>query len=764
MPSLTTTRGRPLPLGASRTPDGINFAVLSRHALEVKLAFFPVDEPHRPFTEITLDPHMNRTGDHWHIRVAGLPEPFCYGWKVDGPKGKQHRFDPTRVLIDPATTMLSGGEEWAATCEVDPQRTRRRSLYIPGKLYDWGNDSPPLTPHEDGIIYELHVRGFTRHPSSGVANPGTFRGLVEKIPYLKWLGVTAVELLPVHEFDECDCPFTDPETGENLVNYWGYNSIAFAAPKAAYAATAREFGQVHEFRDMVKSFHEAGIEVYLDVVFNHTGEGDDRGRTYSLRGLDNELYYLLDDNGNYLNFSGCGNTMNCNHPLVRELILQCLRYWVGDMHVDGFRFDLASILGRDRRGNVMVEPPVIEKIAEDGVLADTKLIAEPWDAAGLYQVGSFPFGRRWSEWNGRYRDDVRKFWRGDAGRVGALATRLCGSSDLYQWNGRLPRHSINFVTAHDGFTLYDLVAYNQKHNRANGEENRDGNDDNISWNGGVEGETTDPGVNELRLRRTKGIMATLLLSQGVPMITAGDEFLRTQHGNNNAWCQDNEISWIDWTFEKKNHDHLRFVREMIQLRKRHPVFRRRRFFMGGLAPVETHGAIGAGLFPHAGPVRPGETGYSSDEIWRMRVHAAEQSRKQKPNEIPRLTPRKGEERVVYNPPAAADIHWHGPTPFQPDFSEQSRSAAFSLDGRFTGRDGDPDYQQDNDFYVAMNVSPAALTFTIPPSPTGRSWRRLVDTAAPSPRDILPENEGDVVPFGSGISVAPFGLIVLMSEK
>jgi glycogen operon protein len=348
------------------------------------------------------------------------------------------------------------------------------------------------------------------------------------------LGVTAVELLPVHEFDEWDCPFSNPRTGERLKNFWGYNSIAFAAPKAAYASTGREHGQVAEFRDMVRAFHAAGIEVILDVVFNHTGEGDDRGRTYSFRGLDNELYYLLGPDGRYLNFSGCGNTVNCNHPVVRDLIMTCLRFWVAEMHVDGLRFDLASVFGRDRYGNVLVEPPIVEAIAEDGVLAHTKLIAEPWDAGGLYQVGRFPYGARWSEWNGRYRDDVRRFWRGDPGMAGALATRLCGSADLYEASGRLPRHSLNFITCHDGFTLADLVSYNGKHNEANGEGNRDGMDDNLSWNCGAEGPTDDTGVLNLRRRQAKNLLATLLLSQGVPMLLAGDEFLRTQGGNNNA--------------------------------------------------------------------------------------------------------------------------------------------------------------------------------------------------------------------------------------
>jgi isoamylase len=576
---IRTMRGRPTPLGVLAVSDGINFALLCRHGTAVTLVIEATDRDEL-IAEVVLDPRHNRTGDHWHVRIAGLPNSFRYGWKVDGPRGPRHRFDPSIVLIDPTAAMLSGGETWGGNHEPYPDRTRRRTQYHRSGRYDWQEDAPPLVPLEDSIIYELHVRGFTCHPSSGVSAPGTFAGLVEKIPYLQWLGVTAVELLPIHEFDENDCPFYHPETGQRHRNFWGYNSIAFAAPKASYAQSGAQHEQVREFRDMVRAFHQAGIEVILDVVFNHTGEGDERGRTYSFRGLDNELYYLLTPDGKYLNYSGCGNTFNCNHPVVRDLILDCLRYWVGDMHVDGFRFDLASILGRDQRGQLMIEPPVIEMIAEDGVLAATKLIAEPWDAAGAYQVGTFPFGKRWSEWNGKFRDDVRRFWRGDPGFAGLLATRLAGSSDLYQAAGRSPLSSINFVTCHDGFTLYDLVSYNRKHNEANGEGNRDGTNENYSWNCGHEGPTDHPDILNLRRRQAKNLLATVLLSQGVPMLLAGDEFLRTQQGNNNAWCQDNEISWVDWRLCERNADFLRFAREMIHFRRRHPALRRRRFFRG----------------------------------------------------------------------------------------------------------------------------------------------------------------------------------------
>jgi glycogen operon protein len=586
MLNLRIARGRCLPLGASAVPDGVNFAMLSRHATSVFLSIYPL-EGSDPLAEVPLHPRRNRTGDHWHVLVAGLPPAFYYGWRVDGPRGLGHCFDPSVVLLDPASTALSDGAPWGNLCEPQQRITARRSIYM-RRPFHWQEDVPLVTPLEDSIIYELHVRGFTCHPSSGVEHPGTFLGLCEKIPYLKSLGVTAVELLPIHEFDECDCPFFNPDTTERLRNFWGYNSIAFAAPKAGYAANGQTHGQVNEFREMVRTLHAAGIEVILDVVFNHTGEGDYRGRTSSFRGMDNRLYYMIGPDGRYLNFSGCGNTVSCNNPIVRDLMMDCLRYWVADMHIDGLRFDLASVMGRDEDGKVLVDPPVVETIASDGVLADTKLIAEPWDAAGLYQVGHFPYGRRWSEWNGLYRDQVRRFWRGDPGLTGDLATRICGSSDLYQRSGRLPTHSLNFVTCHDGFTLMDLVSYNQKHNRANGEQERDGANENYSWNCGVEGETSDPHILGLRKRQARNLFATLMLSQGVPMILAGDEFLRTQGGNNNAWCQDNTVSWVDWSLATKNADFLRFAREMISLRKRHPALRRRQFLRPG--DVRWHGS------------------------------------------------------------------------------------------------------------------------------------------------------------------------------
>jgi len=553
---------------------GVNFAFFSRHGRRAALVLF--DEQGRR-TDIELDPTANRTGDIWHVFLHDVPAGTEYALRVDGewdPHGSGYRFDFRRLLIDPYARALAGGERWGAAAGGG-HGFRRRCRVVGGGCYDWEGDRPLGIPLEDTVIYELHVRGFTIHPSSGVAHPGTFRGLIEKIPYLQRLGITAVELMPVTEFNENEIPRHNPKTGERLRNFWGYSPIAFFAPKASYAADPCD--PVTEFRDMVKALHRAGIEVILDVVFNHTAEGGDDGPILSFKGLDNTIYYLLDPATRaYRNFSGCGNTLNCNHPLVRQLIIDCLHYWVIEMHVDGFRFDLASILGRDQEGRVLDNPPVVEQIAEDPVLRRTKIIAEAWDAAGLYQVGSFSASRRWAEWNGRFRDDVRAFMAGRPGTVGVLATRIAGSADLY--TDRSPTASINYVTCHDGFTLADLVSYERKHNEANGEHNRDGFDDNIAWNGGVEGPTRNRRIERLRRRRVRTFAVLLLLSQGVPMILAGDEFGRSQGGNNNAYCQDNPTSWLDWQLAERNADLVHFFRKLIALRRAHPVFRRTTFF------------------------------------------------------------------------------------------------------------------------------------------------------------------------------------------
>ncbi|MFI5184627.1 MAG: glycogen debranching protein GlgX [Vicinamibacteria bacterium] len=592
---FSVRRGHPLPLGATPRRDGVNFAVFSRHATAVTLVLF-VPGDREAAIEIPLDSRYNRTGDVWHAMVGGIGPGIEYGYRADRSpnfESRIHRFDVTQVLLDPYGTGVAGLESWGGGDGVSEfgRLGGLRSLVV-DEEFDWGHEHPLNTPLPDSIIYEAHVRGFTRSDTSGVAHPGTFRGLVEKIPYLKDLGVTAVELMPITEFEECDNKHRHPVTGERLRNFWGYQPISFFAPKASYARDGGSVGAVQEFKATVKAFHEAGIEVILDMVFNHSAEGDERGPTFCFRGLDNETYYLLEPaNGRYLNYSGCGNTLNCNHPVVREMILAALRYWVTEMHVDGFRFDLASILGRGRDGSVLPNPPLLEVIAADPVLAHTKLIAEAWDAAGLYQVGSFPSWGRWAEWNGRFRDEIRRFVKGDPGMVPLLARRLAGSPDLYRGSGRAPYHSINFVTSHDGFTLADLVRYNQKHNDANGEGSADGHDDNLSWNCGHEGPSPSAEVGALRRRQVRNLATLLLLSQGVPMILAGDEMGRTQTGNNNAYCHDNPLGWLDWRLEEANADLVRFFRLLIRFRKTHPSLRRRFFFEDeiGPPPVAWHG-------------------------------------------------------------------------------------------------------------------------------------------------------------------------------
>jgi glycogen operon protein len=495
--------------------------------------------------------------------------------------------------MDPYAKNIGGRDVWGEKPDWNDIYQHRARICFDD--FDWEDDHPLEIPLEDLIIYEMHVRGFSRHPSSAVKHPGTFAGILEKIPYLKKLGINCVELMPIHEFDEFENSRISPVTGKILMNYWGYSNVGFFAPKAGYAATGKLGMQVDEFKNLIKQLHKNGIEVILDVVFNHTAEGNERGPYISYRGIDNKTYYLLTADGYYFNFSGCGNTLNCNNPIVRNMILDCLRYWAADYHVDGFRFDLASILGRDQNGAPMNSPPLLESLAFDPVLGKCKLIAEAWDAGGLYQVGSFPAWGRWAEWNGKYRDDLREFLKGEAGMVGAMAQRLQGSPDLYQRQERGATASINFITAHDGFTLKDLVSYNGKHNEANGENNGDGSNDNYSWNCGAEGETCDAEINRLRIKQIKNVIALLLVSQGTPMILAGDEMGNTQWGNNNAYCQDNEISWLDWSLLDKDKELFEFFRKMIAFRHAHPVLRGRmhfqnRDYMGsGFADITWHG-------------------------------------------------------------------------------------------------------------------------------------------------------------------------------
>jgi glycogen operon protein len=600
MSKYITERGSPYPFGPTVRRSGINFAVFSKNATSVKLMLFESGKK-EPLEEYRLNPCYNKTGDVWHIFIKGLNPGIRYGYVMDmllNPNPKIHRFDNTKVLVDPYSIAMSGSPKWGeiyvreGEIPIPHSKNVRRSIVIESD-FDWGYNQPLNIPLSETIIYEAHVRGFTRHSSSKTTNPGTFKGLVEKIPYLKDLGITAVELMPVNEFDEMETDRVNPKTGQRLFNYWGYSTLSFFTPKASYASIGRNGEQVREFKEMVKSCHDAGIEVILDVVFNHTSEGNEEGPTISFKGLDNSIYYIIDPvTGAYHNYSGCGNTINCNHPVLRNMIVDCLRYWVTEMHVDGFRFDLASILGRGRHGEVLANPPLLERIAADPVLADTKLIAEAWDAAGLYQVGTFPNWGRWAEWNGKFRDDIRRFVRGEPNMVSALATRLTGSADLYKGSGRSPYHSINFVTSHDGFTLNDLVSYNQKHNIENSENNHDGCNDNFAWNCGAEGPTVKPDINALRRRQMKNLAALLILSHGVPMILSGDEFGRTQRGNNNAYCQDNDISWIDWNLKEENCGLHRFFRELIRFRKRHEIFRPTGFEnhdVGGAIKISWHG-------------------------------------------------------------------------------------------------------------------------------------------------------------------------------
>ncbi|MBN1910434.1 MAG: glycogen debranching protein GlgX [Pirellulales bacterium] len=577
-PVFTVARGHCRPFGATVEPSGVNFALFSRNAQRVHLLFYQ-EGKNDPIAELPLDPSANKTGDVWHIFVADLPHDVLYAYRVFGPSDppKGHRFDPKAILLDPYAKALSGGQTWGSpdvSHELSNGYCTRRCRIVSGE-FDWEGDVPLNTPMNRTVIYELHVRGYTCDPSSGATRPGTFLGLCEKIPHLKSLGITAVQLMPVAEFDELDQYRKNPVTGEPLKNFWGYSPISFFAPKASYASDPGE--QVREFKQMVKLFHQVGIEVILDVVYNHTSEGNADGSTVSFRGLDNSIYYMLDKQGRYHNFSGCGNTLNCNHPVVRDLIIDCLSNFVAEYHVDGFRFDLASILGRGTDGRVLEDPPLIRHIAEHPVLAGTKLIAEAWDAAGLHQLGKFPAWGRWAELNGMFRDDVRHFVRSDPHAIAPLAKRICGSLDIYGDASRHPYHSINFITCHDGFTLNDLVSYNDKHNWENGEDDQDGCSYNVSWNCGIEGPTDDPEILDLRRRQMKNYFAILMVSQGVPFILHGDEFARTQNGNNNAYCQDNPTTWIDWRLAKENADLLRFARMMIALRMKHFAISREEF-------------------------------------------------------------------------------------------------------------------------------------------------------------------------------------------
>jgi len=560
--------GGPSPLGATVTPTGVNFSVFSKHATGIELLLFDGVDAAAPARVIPIDAQSNRQYHYWHVFVSDVTPGQIYAYRASGPFDPPtgHRFDAKKVLLDPygrGVVVPDQDVRGAASKPGDNASTAMKSVVVDPSAYDWEGDRPLNTPSSRTVVYEMHVRGFTRHPNSGVSKKtrGTYAGLIDKIPYLQKLGVTAVELLPVFQFDAQAVP-----PGQGRVNYWGYAPVSFFAPHRAYSSQQNPLGPVNEFRDMVKALHRAGIEVILDVVYNHTAEDSETGPTYCFRGLDNDAYYILErDRARYSNYSGCGNTLNANQPIVRRMIVDSLKYWVESMHVDGFRFDLASILSRDPSGEPLPNPPVLWDIESEPALAGTKLIAEAWDAAGLYQVGSF-IGDAWKEWNGRFRDDVRSFFRGEEGKVGPLSDRLLGSPDVYGHKGREAEVSVNFITCHDGFSLNDLVSYNAKHNEANGENNRDGADDNRSWNCGTEGPTSDPQIESLRNRQVKNFLAVTLLSLGMPMILMGDEVRRTQGGNNNAYCHDGEANWFDWTLVQEHADVHRFVSLLLERR------------------------------------------------------------------------------------------------------------------------------------------------------------------------------------------------------
>lgn len=682
---LTTSPGFPYPFGANVINNGVQFSIFTRNAYAVTLVLYHSNEQDSDYTEIELDPVVNKTGDIWHIWIERLGEGQVYGYRINGEYNPDagHRFNRNKLLIDPYARALTGNYKWdlsmawgAIPDSDDPYRSFSESdsaPYVPRSIVINSREDSiihsVLVPENELIIYELHVKGFTAHESSGVFAPGTFMGLTEKIPYLKSLGINAVELLPIQEFDEFENININPDTGERLKNFWGYSTIAFFAPKSSYACSGRSGEQVKEFRQMVKRFKDAGIEVFLDVVFNHTNEGDHKGPTLSFRGIDNTTYYILDDDKTqYKNFSGCGNTFNCNHPIVRQFIVDCLRYWVVEMGVDGFRFDLASILGRDQNGEMLSNPPLIEWIEEDPILRSTKIIAEAWDAGGAYQVGEFP--GRWADWNGRYRDDVRRFWRNDPGQKGLFATRITGSSDIYSSSS--PCRSVNFITCHDGFTLNDLVSFNFKHNIQNGENNRDGENNNYSCNWGYEGLKAPEHVEIIRVRMIKNFIATLFLSLGIPMMLSGDEFRRTQGGNNNAYCQDNEISWLDWSLLEKNSEIFNFTKGMISFRKKHPILKSTRFFTG--------------------------------------IKSEEQS--------------------------SEDIKWFDPDGKDPDWDDEKNVLSLLVNGGYT-----PETKSSSsDIFMMFNALSRNTRFKVPEPPSGRRWKIAINSAGISGQDIFSSGE------------------------
>ncbi|MBI1280558.1 MAG: glycogen debranching protein GlgX [Anaerolineaceae bacterium] len=677
--------GQSFPVGATVYPHGVNFCVFSKNCEMVELLLFDHPTNPTPSRVIQLNPQINRTFYYWHIFIRGLKAGQVYGYRVYGETVLERgiRFDGSKVLLDPyARAVITDCYDRQAACRSgDNCAQALRAVAVDFAAYNWHGDQKLHTPFARTLIYEMHVGGFTRHANSGLPPElqGTYAGLIEKIPYLKDLGVTAVELLPVQQFDSQDAPWP-------LTNYWGYSPLALFAPHSAYASRRDPLGAVDEFRDMVKALHKAKIEVILDVVFNHTAEDAETGPMLSLRGFENRAYYILEeDQSRYADFTGCGNTLNTNQSIVRRMIMDCLRYWVTDMHVDGFRFDLASVMARDEWGQPLRSPPILWEIESEPALAGTKIIAEAWDAAGLYQVGNF-IGDRWAEWNGKFRDDVRRFVKGDRQSVKDLAARLTASSDVFLQNHRDPNRSINFITCHDGFTLNDVVSYNNKHNEGNGQQNQDGSDNNFSWNCGIEGPTTDPAVETLRTRQIKNLLTILLIAQGTPMLLMGDEVRRTQNGNNNAYCQNNDESWFDWQRLKHHGELLRFMRGLIRFTQTSSLFR-------------------------------------ENDVW----HTS-------PNlQSPYIT-------------------WHGTHLGQPDWGDDSHSLAFSLHHPKTG----------DHIHVILNAYWETLEFELPPLPARETWRRIVDTALPSPYDFCDPAEA-LIMDGSPYPVEARSSVILAAR-
>jgi isoamylase len=691
------------PLGSTPDQDGVNFSLFADYATSVELLLFTNHDDPEPFLTVELDPQVHRTFRFWHVHIGGIQAGTHYAYRVGGiddVHGRGTRYNRNKILIDPYAKGNNDAlwDRVAACGPEDNLTTSMRSVVIDTTKYDWEGDKPLNRPMSETIVYEAHVRGYTQSPSAKAMYPGTFAGVIEKIPYLQALGITAIELNPVFDFDQKEIKHIDAN-GNPLVNYWGYDPHSYFAPQNSYCVYPELGLHITEFRDMVKALHKANIEVILDVVFNHTGEGDQRGPTISFRGLANDCYYMLSsqDRQYYMNYSGCGNTVNGNHPITAKLIVEALQFWVTEMHIDGFRFDEASILSRDGSGVPMAYPPVIWQIELSEILADTKVIAEAWDAAGLYQIGYFP-GYRWAEWNGPYRDAIRRFVKGDQGYtngqtvVGKAASVIAGSADIFQMNGELPINSINFVTAHDGFTLNDLVSYNSKHNEGNGEGNSDGIDDNLSWNCGVEGETDLAEVNNFRSQQVKNFCAILMISQGVPMFVAGDEVRRTQGGNNNTYCQDNEVNWFDWTLTEKHSDVLRFFQKMTHFRRSMPSLQRNKFFAGEV-----------------------------------------------------------------NQRGLPDIGWHGCQLNSPGWLDPNCRVLGLTLGSMAPQ-GSP---EDTDIFVILNMDWLDLDFELP-SLTDRQWKRVVDTSQPSPQDFL-ERDEEIVITGKSYRANSHSVVVLVSR-